>query len=114
VAAITTTVLCFKMENLAKYANFIKRIFSTTNPNIRKSLIRSSNDLIIKAICEILLNIYHRTIPTESLSPQALKLFKKSKKAILKAINKKTPRQVCRQILVDHSESLVGIREIFK
>ena len=101
------------MENAIKYGNFIKRIFTTRNVAVRKSLIKTSNEQIIKAISEILLNLYHKTLPAP-ISPTSLKLFRRCKAAILKIINKNTTSAKRRQLLLQNSESLVGIAEIFK
>jgi len=49
------------MENVKRYSSFIKRIVSSPEP-IRKKLLHSSNLNIIKAICELLLNILKKNI----------------------------------------------------
>lgn len=101
------------MDNAIKYANFIKRVFTTNNSSIRKSLLKTSNDNIITAISEILLNVYYKSLPAP-ISPQSLKKLKKCKPAILKIINKATPTSKRRELLVKNSESLIALREVFK
>ena len=99
------------MDNAIRYAGFIKRIFTTSSSNIRKSLIQSSNDNIIKAICEILLNIYHKNL---NISRESLRDMRKVKSAFLKIINKKTTMVKRKQLLVNNSEYFLGIQEVFK
>ena len=60
------------MENVKKYSSFIKRLV-TTLPHIRKKMLATSNLNIIKAICEILLNIYYKQIPLSATALQDLK-----------------------------------------
>ena len=98
------------MENTIKYANFIKRIFSAS-PQIRKKLLTSSNLNIIKAITEIILNIYHLNLP---VSKTTLKQLKKSKAVILKIINKKTLPAQRKELLIKYGEAFVPIAEVFK
>ena len=98
------------MENAIKYANFIQRIFSTC-PQIRKKLLASSNLNIIKAITEIMLNIFHLNLPVSKL---VLKQLKKSRSVILKIINKKTLPVKRKELLIKHSEAFVPNKEVFK
>ena len=49
------------MENVKRYSSFIKRVVTAPEP-IRKKLLSSSNLNIIKAICELLLNILQKNI----------------------------------------------------
>ena len=66
------------MENIKRYSSFIKRII-TAPESIRKRLLKSSNLNIIKAICELILNIVQKNIPVAK--PVLAKL--KKHKAIL-------------------------------
>lgn len=99
------------MDNAIKYANFIKRIFTTSSPIIRKKLLNSSNNNIIRAISEILLNVYSKNF---IISKSALKMMKKSKRDLLKVINKRTSYPVRKQLIIRNSEHLLGLREVFK
>lgn len=99
------------MENTIRYAGFVKRIFTTSSSNIRKSMLESSNENIIKAICDILLNVYYKNL---TISKKSLKNMKKGKRALLQIINKKTTMTKRKQLLVDNSEHFVGIKEVFK
>ena len=99
------------MENTIRYAGFVKRIFTTSSSNIRKSMLESSNENIIKAICDILLNVYYKNLTISKIS---LKNMKKGKRALLQIINKKTTMTKRKQLLVDNSEHFVGIKEVFK
>lgn len=98
------------MEKVNRYANFIKRIFSTASAIIRKKLLKSSNTDIILAICEIILNVYNKHLP---VSAMIIKKFKKIKKVILKLINKRTSLATRKSLLIDHSETFCLLKEIF-
>jgi len=52
------------MDNVKRYSAFIKRIISAPEP-VRVQLLRSSNLNIIKAICEIILNIVQKNITVD-------------------------------------------------
>ena len=71
----------------------------------------SSNLNIIKAITEIMLNIYHLHLTVSKLD---LKQLKKSKAVILKIINKKTVPAKRKELIIKHSEAFVPITEVFK
>ena len=100
-----------KMENAKKYSSFIKRLV-TSPPDIRKKMLSTSNHNIIKAICEIILNIYYKHIP---LSSTALKDLKKNRVILLQIIsdNKKGGIASKKDLLVKHSDSFIAIKEIF-
>lgn len=97
------------MENVKKYTSFIKRLV-TTQPHIRKKMLRTSNHNIIKAICEIILNIYYKHIP---LSVTALQSLKKHKVILHQLISSKGSLEAKKQLLIKHSDSFVAIKEIF-
>jgi len=101
------------MENVKKYTSFIKRLV-TTLPHIRKKMLTTSNHNIIKAICEILLNIYYKHIP---LSVTALQSLKKHKvilhQLILSSKSKGGGLEAKKQLLIKHSDSFIAIKEIF-
>jgi hypothetical protein len=100
------------MENVKNYSSFIKRLV-TTQPQIRKKMLTTSNLNIIKAICEIILNIYYKQIP---LSESALKELKKNKAVLLQLIspNRKGGLSSKRELLIKHSDSFIAIKEIFQ
>ena len=99
------------MENVKKYSSFIKRLV-TTKPLMRKKLLKTSNLNIIKAICEIILNIYHKRIP---ISASALRSLKKNKSVLLRLISHQRGGLVAKKdLLVKHSDSIVAIKDIFK
>ena len=98
------------MENVKKYSSFIKRLV-TTLPHIRKKMLATSNLNIIKAICEIILNIYYKQIP---LSATALQDLKKNRVILLQLISQKKGLAVKTDLLIKHSDSFVAIKEIFK
>ena len=98
--------------NTIHQAGFVKRIFSTKSPDVRKSMLQTSNADIIKAISEILLNIYHGNL---TISRQEVNKLKKSKCTLLKIINKRTSSNVHKQLLIKHSQCFVGsIGQVFK
>ncbi len=73
------------MDNVKKYSSFIKRLL-TASSNIRKKMLATSNNNIIKAICEIILNIYYKQIP---LSANALRSLKKNKIILLQIVSQR-------------------------
>ena len=97
------------MENIKNYSSFIKRLV-TTLPAIRKKMLASSNLNIIKAICEIILNIYYKRI---TLSTTALKALKKHKRVLMILVNKKKSLEHKKQLLIKNSDSFIAIKEIF-
>ena len=93
------------MESVQQYASFIKRIFSAP-PSIRKKLLLTSNKYIIKAIAEIILNIYYKNIQ-KKISTKSLTHMKRMKPAVLKIINASTGDAVRKELIVKHSENFV-------
>ena len=95
------------MENVKRYSSFIKRIVSAPEP-IRKKLLKSSNLNIIKAICELLLNILQKNITT---SKQVLSKFKKHRSILYKLLEAKgfEARKV---ILIDNSKILAPLSSV--
>ena len=98
------------MENVKKYLNFIKRLV-TTQPHIRKKMLATSNLNIVRAICEIILNIYYKHVP---LSPSALRDLKKRKTVLLQLISHNSSLAAKKDLLVKHSDSFVAIKDLFK
>jgi hypothetical protein len=98
------------MENVKKYSSFIERIVSTTSPQIRKKMLATSNLHIIKAICEIILNIYHKHVP---LSATSLKRLKKHKAVLLQLISDNISLAKKKDLIIKHSDSFIAIKEIF-
>lgn len=98
------------MENAKKYASFINRL-CTTQPAIRKKMLQTSNLDIIRAICEIILNIYYKHI---ALSASTLTALRKHKTVLLQLINKKGDLAAKKDLLVKHSDSFIAIKDIFK
>src|SRR5271156_5977379 len=97
------------MENVKKYSSFIKRIV-TSPPAIRKKMLTTSNHNIIKAICEIILNIYYKHIP---LSASALQSLKKIKAILLQLVSQNRGFAAKKDLLIKHSDSFIAIKEIF-
>ena len=70
------------MEHVKRYSSFIKRIVTAPEP-IRKKLLKTSNLNIIKAICELLLNVLQKNI---AVSKPILAKFKQHKKLLYKLL----------------------------
>jgi len=70
------------MENLKRYSSFIKRIVTAPEP-IRKKLLKTSNLNIIKAICELVLNVLQKNI---AVGKPVLSKFKKHKNLLYKLL----------------------------
>ena len=93
------------MENATRYASFIKRIVTTT-PDIRKKLIKSSNLDIIKAICELMLNIYYKRIKISSVG---IKKLRKHKQFFVKLLSPKLNLQKRKDLLLLNSDSITAL-----
>ena len=100
----------FNMENAKKYSSFIKRLVTVSQLDIRKKILESSNLDIIKAICEIILNIYYKHIPLNAASLRALK---KNKPILFQFISSKQNLAFKKDLLINHSDSIIDIKEIF-
>ena len=78
-------------------------------------MLQTSNLNIIKAICEILLNVYYKHI---QLSSKALNELKKHKTILIKLISTKKKGSgdlsAKKDLLIKHSDSFVAIKEIFE
>ena len=72
------------MDNVKRYSSFIKRIV-TAPELIRKKLLNSSNLNIIKAICELLLNILQKNIAVNKSVLTQLKKYKSILYTLLEA-----------------------------
>jgi len=74
-------------------------------------MLATSNNNIIKAICEIILNIYYKQIP---LSANALRSLKKNKIILLQVVSQRKGSLAHKKnLLVKHSDSFIAIKEIF-
>ena len=75
----------------------------------------TSNHNIIKAICEIIFNIYYKHIP---LSASALQSLQKNKAILLQLISQDSKGSGAgfvdkKDLLIKHSDSFIAIKEIF-
>ncbi len=95
------------MENVKRYCGFIKRIISAPEP-IRKRLLRSSNLNIIKAICEIILNILQKNI---GVAKPVLVQLKRYKKIIYNLLQTKG-FEARRDILVKNPKIILPLKGI--
>ena len=92
------------MDNVKRYSAFIKRIISAPEP-IRVKLLKSSNLNIIKAICEIILNILQKNI---SVSKAVLAGLKQHKTVTYRLLESKgfEPRKA---ILIENPKILLPL-----
>ena len=97
------------MENVKRYASFIKRIVTAPEP-IRKKLLKSSNLNIIKAICELLLNIVQKNIV---VAKPVLVKFKKHKTILYKLLEAKG-FETRKEILVAHPKIVEPLSSVLK
>lgn len=97
------------MDNAKRYSSFIKRIITASEP-VRKKLLKSSNLNIIKAICEIILNILQKNI---TVSKQVISKLKRYKKILYQLLQTKgfESRKI---ILVNNSKIIVPLLTLFK
>jgi hypothetical protein len=97
------------MDNLTRYSSFIKRIISAPEP-IRKKLLKSSNLNIIKAICELILNVLQKNIPS---GKSVIARLKKHKQVIYKLLEAKGFGKR-KDILVDNPKIIVPLLSLLK
>ena len=99
------------MDNVRRYSSFIKRIV-TAPEHIRVKLLKSSNDKIITAISEIILNIIHKNI---KVSKPVLQELQKFKRVLYKLVNRrqKTSTKQRRHILVKNPKCLSPLIALF-
>ena len=97
------------MDNVRRYSSFIKRIV-TAPEHIRVQLLKSSNDKIITAISEIILNIIHNNIKV----PKAvLDKLKKFKRVFYKLIERRSSIKQRKEILVKNPKCLTPLAVLF-
>src|SRR5277367_2379775 len=97
------------MENFKRYSSFIKRIVSAPKP-IRKRLLNSSNLYIIKAICELQLNILQKNIVVGKNVVTQLKKHKTILYRLLEAEGFESRKS----ILVANSKIIVALSSVVK
>ena len=97
------------MNNLKRYSSFSKRIISAPEP-IRKKLLKSSNLTIIKAVCELLLNVLQKNIPSGKV---VIRKLKKHKKVLYKLLEAKG-FETRKDILVDNPKIIVPLLSLLK
>jgi len=97
------------MENVKRYSSFIKRIVTAPEP-IRKKLLKSSNLNIIKAICELLLNILQKNI---AVGNSVLTQLKKHK-SILYRLLEAQGFEARKAILVANPKIIVPLSSVLK
>jgi hypothetical protein len=97
------------MENVKRYSSFIKRIVSAPEP-IRKKLLKTSNLNIIKAICELVLNILQKNI---AVAKPVLAKFKTHKKLLYKLLEAKGFEQR-KEILVAYPKIITPLSAVLK
>src|SRR5271163_1806764 len=97
------------MKNVRRYSSFIKRIVSSPEP-IRKKLLHSSNLNIIKAICELLLNILQKNIV---IGKSILTQLKKHNTILYKLLEAKG-FEARKAILVANPKIIVSLSSVLK
>jgi tRNA nucleotidyltransferase (CCA-adding enzyme) len=95
------------MDNIKRYSSFIKRIATAPEP-IRKRLLQSSNLNIIKAICELILNIVQKNI---SVPKSVIAGLKKNKQAVYQILESKG-FEVRKTLLVKNSKVITFLAAI--
>lgn len=97
------------MENLKRYSGFIKRIITASDP-VRIRLLKTSNLNIIKAICELLLNVVQKNIPASKSVIAQLKKYK----AVLYKLLKAKGFETRKEILVKHPRLVKPLLTLLK
>ena len=98
------------MENFKRYSSFIKRIITASEP-VRKQLLESSNSNIIKAICELLLNVLQKNIVA---SGSVIAKLKKHKKILYILLKEKEDFKRRKEILINNSKILIALLPLLK
>src|SRR5438552_7898347 len=99
----------FVMDNVKRYSSFLKRIV-TAPEAIRRRLLESSNLNIIKAICELLLNIVQKNIAVKGI---VISQLKKHKNLLYKLFETKV-FEARKSILVAHPKILALLKAVLK
>src|SRR5438552_18878333 len=97
------------MEKLKRYSSFIKRIITASEP-IRKRILKSSNLNIIKAICELLLNILQKNIP---VTKSVISKLKKHRAILYKLLEAKG-FESRRDILADNPKIILPLLSVLQ
>lgn len=99
------------MDNVNRYSSFIKRIVTAPH-HIRKKLLQTSNLNIIKAICEVFLNIAKGNI---TVSNQVLLQLRKHRAILQRLLTTAQGGFAGRKtILVNNSQILIPLASVFK
>ena len=98
------------MENFKRYSSFIKRIITASEP-VRKQLLESSNSNIIKAICELLLNVLQKNIVA---SGSVIAKLKKHKRILYILLKEKEDFKRRKEILINNSKILIALLPLLK
>jgi hypothetical protein len=97
------------MDNVKRFSSFLKRIVTAPEP-IRLKLLKSSNLNIIKAICELLLNIVQKNL---AVKPIVIAQLKKHKNLLYKLFETKG-FEARREILLSYPKLVIPLKSVFK
>jgi len=97
------------MENFKRYSSFSKNVV-TSPERIHLKLLKSSNLNIIKAICELLLNIVQKNIPVK---PIVLTRLKKNKNLLYKLFETRG-FEARKNILLQHPKIVLPLALVLK
>ena len=97
------------MENVQRYSSFIKRIVTAPEP-IRKKLLQTSNLNIIKAICELILNVLQKNV---AVARPVLAKFKPHKKLLYKLLEAKG-FEARKEILIANPKIIIPLSSVLK
>src|SRR5438552_13913166 len=97
------------MDNVKRYSRFLKRIV-TAPEAIRRRLLKSSNLNIIKAICELLLNIVQKNVGVKGV---VISQLKKHKNLLYKLFETKG-FEARKAILVAHPKIVTPLKTVHK
>lgn len=84
------------MKRLRKHRDYLKQL-NTASPGFRKHLLASSNNELIKCICEIVDNSLKGNL---SLPPKKVSKLKRYKNLLRKITDKKLPLKLKKSLLV--------------
>ena len=92
-------------QRLRRNHDFLKLLAKCT-PARRKAILKVADDNLIKTICECVLNVLEKTVPT---SRAVKKRLFPHKKALSTLVHKGTPIERKKKILIQHGGNFLGV-----
>ena len=85
-------------QRLRKNHDFLK-LLAKCNLVQRKAILKVADDVLVRTICECVLNVLKKTVPVSKAAKRKLRVHKKS---LIALAEKRTPPHKKKKILVQH------------